>query len=99
VGDNGPMSNTNTIEAKLLPLSMAGPRMADALMGHIRAGGIVVMPSNEGNRIFDRRCLDRAEKAGLQLFKESGEGYRVRIGRGTVYAFHSMLVATTYKSS
>lgn len=81
-----------------LPRGMVPPRSVEAIEGHLRAGGIIVLPSNEGARVFNIKTLESYEKAGLKLFKASGEGYQIRMGRRSVFAFHGSLIATSYAS-
>lgn len=76
---------TNT--AALLPSGSAPSHSVGALLGHLRAGGLLYVPSNSRWLVLDGKTLTKFEKAGAWLLREDGNGYRIRQGNGSVYVF------------
>lgn len=65
-----------------------------AIVDHLRAGGVAIVPCPGAGRVIrlDARALARFERAGAWLLRESGDGYRLRQGRGSVYLHTSHLL-------
>ena len=64
----------------------------EAAIAYVRAGGALIVPSNERCTYIDRKALARFEKAGEWLLREDGNGYRLRSGKGSVYLFPGQLL-------
>ena len=58
---------------------------------YIEDGGRLIIPTYTRITIIDKKCLDKWTKAGYQLLKEEGKGYRLRQGRGSVYLISGQL--------
>lgn len=67
------------------------PSEVDAAIAHVRAGGLLVVPSNERWIIIDRKCLAKFEKIGVTILRAEGNGFRLRQGRGSLFLFAGQL--------
>ena len=67
-------------------------------LAHVRAGGLLVVPSNERWTIIDAKCLAKFEKAGISLLREEGNGFRLARGRGSVFLFGGQLFYAVRKA-
>lgn len=86
--------NTETQTASPSALHAPGvvqPDEVDAALAHVRAGGLLVIPSNERWTIIDAKCLAKFEKAGVTILRREGNGFRFRRGKGLVFLFAGQL--------
>ena len=74
-----------------MSLKPVPPKALEAALGHVRAGGTLLVPTYTRCTVIDQRALGRFERAGEWLLKEEGDGYRMRSGRKSVYLLPGQL--------
>ena len=74
-----------------MELKPVPPKSLEVALGHVRAGGSLLVPTYTRCTLIDQRALERFERAGAWLLREEGDGYRMRSGRTSVYLFPGQL--------
>jgi len=69
------------------------PRCLDLALEHVRKGGRLCVRTYTRVIPIDQKTLDRFERAGAWLLKESGDGYRLRQGNSSVFVMPGQLEA------
>lgn len=82
---------TNASPSALHAPGVVQPDEVDAALAHVRAGGLLVVPSNERWIMIDAKCLAKFEKAEITLLRREGNGFRLRRGKGSVFLFAGQL--------
>ena len=67
------------------------PKALAAVRAHLMAGGTVGFRTYTRSTYIDARCWERWEKAGVSVLREEGDGYRMRLGKGSVYLLPGQL--------
>ncbi len=62
-------------------------------LDHVRNGGRLIVRTYARTTVIDGRAVARFEKAGVTLLREEGDGYRLTVGRGSVYLLPGQLEA------
>jgi len=70
--------------------SVAPNTLKDALE-HVHNGGTLCIPTYTSCQYIDKKCLTKFEKAGYELLKEEGKGFRMMQGKKTVYLLPGQL--------
>ena len=73
--------NTTSVPPKSLALALE----------HVRNGGRLYVATAVRVTVIDAKTLANFERLGLWLLKESGDGYRMRTGRTSVYLLPGQL--------
>lgn len=73
---------------QLIPVE---PKSLNKVIDHINQGGKVCIPTQYRMTIIDKKCYDKWEKAGIALFREEGNGYRMRTGKSSIYILPGQL--------
>lgn len=69
----------------------APAKSLEKILQHIRAGGIAFVATYVRTTVIDAKALAKWEKAGLQLLREDGDGYRMARGNKSVYLLPGQL--------
>lgn len=60
---------------------------ASEIIEKIKAGAKMVVPSYTRWIVVDAKTVSKFERAGQWLLKDDGRGYRLRLGKSSVYLF------------
>lgn len=65
---------------------------AKEMLEEVRNGkSIYVVGAYKYTRI-DKKCLEKFERAGIELWKDDGDNFRMKQGKGSVYVFRQSVV-------
>ncbi len=77
---------TQTTQARPVP-----PNSVELALAHVRAGGRLIVRTCTRTTVISARTLASFEAAGEWVIKSSGEGYRLRRGKGSDYLMPGQL--------
>lgn len=63
----------------------------DTALNHCKQGGRLVIATCTRTTVIEQKHITRWDKSGKPLLREDGDGYRLRMGRGSVYLLPGQL--------
>jgi hypothetical protein len=70
------------------------PKSLQVALDWLAQGGRLIVRTSLRVTIIDQKALNKFKAAGLELLREEGDGYRLRMGKGSVYLFPGQLETT-----
>jgi hypothetical protein len=67
------------------------PRSLELALSHLRGGGRLLVPTYTRCTLIEAKHVAAWDRAGKPLLREEGDGYRMRIGKGSVYLLPGLL--------
>jgi hypothetical protein len=67
------------------------PHSLESALAYVQDGGRLAIPTAYRITIIEQKHVDSFTKAGTWLLKEDGDGYRLKMGKGSVYILPGQL--------
>jgi hypothetical protein len=75
-----------------MDMTMVPPKALGAILDDVRSGRArLLVPTYTRCTVIDKKTLASWERAGIELLREEGDGYRMRTGKGSVYVLPGQL--------
>lgn len=69
------------------------PGQVNEALQHIRQGGRLLVLNVFRCVVLDKRALSRSEKSGAKMLTQQGKGFRLQMGKASVYVLPGQLRA------